>query len=107
MESPESWNLLTSSLAVSQLDRIEATWAFLVLQGIVDPRDVTRQAFATIVGEVIEEGEITGPSEALRVATRLGSLGMTTGAAHKPDPWGKIAKSRRETVQSWHSSGRK
>ncbi len=92
-------------MPVSQLDKIEVTWAFLVLEGIVDPRDVTRQAFATIVGEVIEKGEITGPSKACRVAIRLGSLGMTTGAANKPDPWGNIAKSRRETVQSWRSSG--
>ena len=99
MENPESWNLLTSSLAVSRLDRIEATWAFLVLQGVVDPHDRAKQAFATIVGEVLEQGEITGPSKALRVATRLGSHGMTTGAASEPDPWGKIAKSRRVSTR--------
>ena len=35
MESPQSWNLLTSSLAVSKLGDTARTWSFLLLQGLV------------------------------------------------------------------------
>ena len=96
MENPESWNILTSSLAVSQLDKIEETRRFLVEQGLIDPDKATKLVFSKVVNGVLEEGEMTGPSESLRISIQLDSLGVTTDKANKADPWGDIAKSCRD-----------
>lgn len=100
MESPQIWDCLTSSLAVSNLSEIAHAWAFLVVQGLVRD-DRNRQVFETIVREVTAEGEITGPSKAHRIACKLTEAGMTLPPAHRPDPGGNIAKARMKVVQSW------
>jgi hypothetical protein len=101
MEPPESWNLLTSSLAVSNLDELDSTWAFLVIQGLVTDGELQRNSVAAIVHEVRAEGEITGPSEARRIADGVISRKISTVRALHPDPWGKAAKARREVILDW------
>jgi hypothetical protein len=105
LESPQTWNLLTSSLAVSNLRKTHDTWSFLVVQGLVVDTAQERNAFRQIVKRVLAEGQITGPSEALRVASDLSSSGIATPAASQPDPWGKIAESRRQTLRDWRDHG--
>ena len=104
MESPESWSLLTGTLAVCNLRDVDKTWAFLVLQGLVNASESGRQALERAIAVVEEEGEITGPSDALRVANQLHARGITTPLSTTPDPWGKTAKSRIEAVNSWSES---
>jgi hypothetical protein len=104
LESPQTWDLLTSSLAVSNLRKTSDTWSFLVVQGLVGDTGQERDAFQQIVNRVLAEGQITGPSEALRVASDLFSSGIASPAASTPDPWGKIAESRLETLRGWRGS---
>ena len=104
MENPQSWNLLTSSLAVSTLEDIERTWSFLVLQGLVRTDAASRQVVAHSIGEVLEEGENTGPSMAFRVAAKLQKAGITAGRATQSDPWAKLAKGRLAVVEAWSGS---
>ena len=104
MESPQTWDLLTASLAVSNLRETYETWAFLVAQGLVGDTGPERDAFRQIVERVLAEGQITGPSEALRVASDLSSSGIATPAAREPDPWGKIAESRLRTIRGWRGT---
>jgi hypothetical protein len=94
MEHPGSWNLLTGSLAVSDLSQEAAAWAFLTTHGLVrnDPGD--EETFITVVRQEIERGPITGPTEALRVAMELERLGIALPAGRTPDPFGKIAAER-------------
>jgi hypothetical protein len=47
MESPDSWNLLTASLAVCDLGAPFSVWAFLVIQGLVWDMPGDGEAFAT------------------------------------------------------------
>ena len=101
MENPEYWNLLTSSLATNNLNKINETWAFLVLQGLVEADDSGKLAFNIALEKVNEEGEITGPSIPQRVASELQHAGVATKLANISDPWGKIAKSRLEIISNW------
>ena len=98
MESPEGWDLLTSSLAVSDL---VAAWPFLVVQGLVRDGEEERRNFARIIEGVKAEGEITGPTQAYRVAQGIVSHGMNTPLASQPDPWGRMAQSRHEVILGW------
>ena len=102
MESPQSWNLLTSSLAVSELGDSARTWSFLLLQGLVSADDPAREIVERSIAEVQEEGEITGPTMALRIADRLHAAGITTDLASRSDPWGEVAKARLAVVQGWN-----
>ncbi len=99
MESPASWDLLTASLAVCNLQKPFAAWAFLVVQGLV--RDVSgdREIFVEIIQE--EGRDITGPSVARRVAGSLSSAEIALEAAGIPDPWGKIASERLKVMTAW------
>ena len=99
MENPEGWDLLTSSLAVSNLNDVNKTWAFLRTQGLLVWQGKAQQAFEEIVAEVLTQGEITGPSEAHRIAVRLKSAGITTELATTPDPWGETAKVRLKAAE--------
>ena len=95
MESPQGWDLLTSSLAVWDLTRqADRAWAFLVLQELVYDAPGNRDRFFESVRREIERGPITGPTLSLRVALGLRHAGLTTAASDLADPWGRIAKSR-------------
>ena len=101
MESPESWSLLTSSLAVSTLDRRSFTWAFLVTQGLIDPENLPVQAFFSVIEDVKQRGDVTGPSEAARVAGQLETMSVTTKLAKTPDPCATLAESRLRLIRGW------
>jgi hypothetical protein len=73
MESPETWDLLTASLAMSDLREPSSAWAFLVVQGLVRDEPGDRETFSKFAQQEIKE--ITGPSAAARVACRLGESG--------------------------------
>jgi hypothetical protein len=104
MESPQGWTALTSSLAVSTLSDISHTWAFLVVQGLVRDEGADRQVFETAVRAVAEQGEITGPSEAHRIAAKLINAGLSLPPAHRVDPAGNIADARMKLVRSWRQT---
>ena len=101
MENPQSWSLLVSSLAVSHLEDIERTWAFLVLQGLVRTDRVSKEILVRSIDEVLEEGEITGPSTALRIAGKLHAAGIASGLATQSDPGAELAKARLAIVETW------
>jgi hypothetical protein len=105
MESPESWDALTASLAVCDLNRAHSAWAFAALQGLVrdDPGD--RDVFLRRLEEEKARGEITGPSLPCRVAGALSLAGITRPSGMLPDPWGKISGTRLEAVASWGALG--
>ncbi len=96
MESPESWDLLTASLAVTDLKQPNRVWAFLVGQRIVQDSAEHQRAFAEMLQDEEAKGPITGPSIAARVASRLKRAGIALPAGRAPDPWGKIATERFE-----------
>lgn len=103
MENPQSWNLLTSSLAVSNLEDPSTTWAFLVVQGLVHDRADDRATFGRIVRDVLNEGPITGPSEASRVSMRLVQAGLNLPAGTLTDASGKLAHERAQVIASWRN----
>ena len=104
MENPDQWDLLTASLAVSDLVDLSQTWAFLVLQGLVRDDGPARQQFDEIVLEVSAEGPITGPSEALRIASRIDRAGLALERSRRPDPMGRLALARRSIAVEWKAS---
>ena len=89
MELPESWDLLTASLAVTDLERPFAAWTFLVIQGLVRDTPGDREAFADIIRAEVELGPITGPSVARRVAGSLAQAGIALPPGRAPDPRGR------------------
>lgn len=99
MESTQTWDLLTASLAVCDLARPREAWAFLVVQGLVHDEPGMREQFVAIVEQVLADGPITGPSEPRRIAGRM--LGMRREAANQPDPDGKIARARKAVIDAW------
>jgi hypothetical protein len=100
-ESPESWNLLTASLAVCDLSQPRSAWAFLILQGLVRDSDDEREVFLRFVREEQARGPITGWTLPRRVAESLATGGITSSAAQVADPWGRTAADRLESVASW------
>ena len=94
MEFPGEWDLLTASLAVSNLARAEDAWAFLTKHGLVRNAPGDRETFVDVVRYQIGRGPITGPSVARRVANQLQAVGITLPSGAAPDPWGKIAEAR-------------
>jgi hypothetical protein len=100
MESPDTWDLLTSSLAVSNLAEPSSTWAFLVLQGLVRDEPGDREAFSRFADDA-STNPITGPSSAARVALSLKGAGIAQTAGLTPDPWGRIAAGRLASIESW------
>ena len=101
MESPETWDLITASLAVSDLSKRNAAWAFLVVQKLVRDSDDDQSAFKDVVDDERSRGPITGPSVAARVASRLAKLGITLPAACAADPNADVAGERRDVLDSW------
>ncbi len=96
MESPDSWNLLTASLAVSDLRRPHEVWCFLTSQGLVRDGPGDLEGFLQFVGDETERGEITGPSLARRIASSVENSGMALKKGFDSDPWAKTAKKRRD-----------
>jgi hypothetical protein len=104
MESPEGWDLLTSSLAVCDLQKPAAVWAFLAVQGLVRDQPSDRIAFFKIVHKVRTKSPSTSSSRARRVAQRLRLKGMALPAGDMPDPNGEIALGRRQLMEMWTKS---
>jgi len=94
VESPESWNLLTASLSVCDLEKPEAAWTFLIAQGLVRGNPTDREVFFNVVKQESDRGPNMGPSIASRVAGKLTSGNIVLSAGETPDPWGRIAKER-------------
>lgn len=105
MESPGSWDLLTSSLAASDLARPGEAFAFLVVEGLVMGDAKGLETFERIVKAVEAEGEITGPSRALRVSQSLRATVEVSPTADRPDPWARLAESRLKTLRTWQMGG--
>lgn len=98
MESPESWDLLTASLAISNLHDPSSTWTFLVVQGLVrdEPRDC--EAFGRFAQVEVNQ-VITGPSAAARVALSLREAGIAQPAGRTPDPCARMAAARLASIE--------
>jgi hypothetical protein len=95
MEFPGGWNLLTSSLTVSDLRNPEETWKFLVAQGLVRDQGHNRTTFVTLVEQERQAPPRPGPSLTYRLAESLYELGLATWFGRLPDPWGILARPRR------------
>jgi len=98
-EPASSWNLLTASLAVSDLTRPNQVWAFLVMQGLVRDEPGDRDRFVQIARE--ESEPLTGPTVAKRMALRLADDGIALPAGLVPDPWAVLAAERLQAVEPW------
>ena len=99
MESPDSWDRLTASLAVVGYDDPAATWGFLTYAGVIDHNRAG--GYARLVAAIAAEvalGVITGPSHSARIADRLADL--RTVEAAQPDP--NATQARRE-LAAWRS----
>ena len=104
VEYPGEWDLLTASLAVGDLDAPFETWAFIVLQGLVQDNPGDREAFVKLVETVARREPKPGPSDAFLIAGELAATGIATEKAAVPDPFGKIAEKRRQQVERWKSA---
>ena len=100
MESPDTWDALTASLAISDLADPSLTWAFLVIQGLVRDEPDDRETFSRLA-EDATANPITGPSAAARVAQSLKGAGIAQTAGSTPDPWARIAAARLASIESW------
>jgi hypothetical protein len=98
MENPAHWDLLTSSLAVCDLQKPEKVWAFLALQGLVSNLPGDREFFYGVIQREKAYGEMTGPSLQSRIAGRLQELDIVLAAGAEPDPHAHIAKKRLESL---------
>lgn len=101
MESPEDWDLLTSSLAVCDLQKPAAVWAFLVLQGLISDQASDRIAVFKIIEKVRVKSPSTGSSRAYRIARRLRMQKIALPPGETPDPHAKIALARRQLMDIW------
>lgn len=100
MESPDTWDALTASLAISDLDDPSLTWAFLVIQGFVRDEPGDRETFG-LLAEDATTNPITGPSAAARVAFGLRDAGIARTAGSTPDPWARMTAARLASIESW------
>jgi hypothetical protein len=103
MESPEGWDLLTSSIAVHDLEKPFFIWAFLVVQGLVRDLPGDRDTFCRIV-QYERASDITGPSKAWRIASSLRDAGISLPISKIPDPNADIAMQRRQLLRQWNAS---
>ena len=101
VEYPGEWDLLTASLFVSDLKEPFEAWSFLVVQGLVRDRPGDREAFVKLVEATARREPKPGGSPAFDIAGELTRTGAATERAAAPDPFGKIAKKRRQQVESW------
>ena len=103
MESPEWWDLLTSSIAVHDLEEPFFIWAFLVVQGLVRDLPGDRDAFWRIV-QYERSRDITGFSKPARIAASLSNAGISLPISKTPDPNGDIAMQRLQLLRDWNAS---
>jgi hypothetical protein len=92
MEDPSHWDRLTAALYQAG-GPAEERWAFLRLLDLVlhrGPQDPAR--FSRIVRTVEARQHGAGPSSAYQIAVELKAAGLTTAAAHEPDPYGEAAE---------------
>lgn len=101
MESPETWDLLTASLAVADLSHPEFVWAFLVVQGLVRDRIGDRENFIALVAVEQDKGPVTGPSLAARISAELVKRDISYSKDQLADPHAKIANQRWQTIDGW------
>lgn len=99
MENPATWDRLTSSLAVCDLQMPDKVWAFLVLQGLVRDLPGDRDFFYGTIQQIKSLGEITGPSLQSRIAARLRGAGITLPFSQEPDPNAEMAMKRLQSSQ--------
>jgi len=91
MESPTTWSRLVASLACAELRDPDATWRFLVDEGLLRATPEARRALdAALAAE--RDRVITGPSTASRIAHHLAAF--ATPAAHAPDPEAAVSQPR-------------
>lgn len=91
MESPQTWSRLVASLACAELGDPDATWRFLVDEGLLQPTPEARRALdAALAAE--RDRVITGPSTASRIAHHVAPF--ATPAAHQPDPAAALSQPR-------------
>src|SRR5437764_9731331 len=100
MESPETWDLLTSSLAISNFADVSLAWAFLVVQGLVRDEPGDRETFRRLADDATMN-PITGPSASARVARSLTGAGIAQPGGLTPDPWARVAAERLASIESW------
>ena len=100
MESPETWDLLTSSLAISNLAQVSLTWAFLVVQGLVRDEPGDCETFRRLA-EDATANPITGPGASARVALSLKAAGIAQPGGLTPDPWARVAAGRLVSIEAW------
>jgi hypothetical protein len=98
MENPATWNLLTSSLAVCDLQMPDKVWSFLALQGLVRDAPGDREFFYGIIQQEKSSGAITGPSLQSRIAGRLQEFGIALALAAEPDANAEMARKRLQTL---------
>ena len=87
-EPSSSWNLLTASLATSDLTQLNSGWEFLVIHGLVRDEASDRDRFAQIARK--ESEPLTGPT-----------VGIALPAGLVPDPDTTIAAERLQAVEPW------
>lgn len=100
MENPADWDMLTSSLAVCNLQKPDKVWAFLVLQGLVRDLPGDRDFFYGIINREKAYGAITGPSLQGRIARRLREFDIALASGAEPDPNAETAKKRLNTLNN-------
>jgi hypothetical protein len=105
MEDPETWDLLTASLAGCNLQKPSLVWAILVLQGLVRDELADQVAFARYIREKQDGGLDTGPSVASRVAGALITAGIALPPSLVADPCGELAARRLQAVADWTGGG--
>src|SRR5688572_22858611 len=98
MENPATWDMLTSSLAVCDLQMPGKVWSFLVLQGLVRDLPGDRDFFYGIIQQEKALGEITGGSLQSRISGRLRALGIALPISAEPDANAEMAKKRLEAL---------
>ncbi|MBX9680214.1 MAG: protein kinase, partial [Gemmataceae bacterium] len=97
MESPASWNLLTSTLSLCDQGAMDRVWAYLVLQGFVRSVPGAQEKFEEFIRQEKRLAE-PGPSVASLVAGHLAREGLVLPPALTADPWGNEATRRLEAL---------
>jgi hypothetical protein len=95
MEMPESWDLLSASLAVCDLGIPETGWEFLLAQKLVTDGNESdkREIFMGWVDEYYGK-DITGPSWSSSIADALVRGLIIDETRNVPDPCGCVAEDR-------------
>ena len=96
MEPPDSWDLLTASLAVCNLQDPARAWRFVTHQRLIQDTPENQKLFFETTQYELDRGPVTGPSEPCRIAGSLGRAGVVDATLNVADPNGDIASQRLE-----------